>query len=99
MPSVDRDVDRVLARFIELQLLDVDDEIPDQDRLLGWDGHVERHVDARHHKPAIFIHEIHSHLVSAFLHSPKRNPKSDRALRVMRGQLLGDDGVEGAEQV
>ena len=60
---IDGDVDGVLARLIELELLDVDDEIADEKICVRGDRNIDGHIDAGHDKATVFIHEIHFHFV------------------------------------
>ena len=95
MPAIHRHVDPVLPWFFELQLLDIDDEIAHQKIELGRDADIDRHINAGHDQPAVFIDKIHFDLVMAFFDPAERNAKRDGALRVDRWQLAGDDGIEG----
>ena len=70
---IDGDIDGVLSRLIELQLLDIDDKVPHEKIGIAWNQHIDWHVDAGHDELSVFIDEIHLHFVGAFLDSVKRD--------------------------
>jgi hypothetical protein len=99
MTAIDGDIDGVLARFLEFELLDINDEISDEKVGFGGNGHTYGHVDTRHDETAIFIDKVHLNFMVSLLDPVEGHAKSDRTLRVNSGQLAGDDGVEGAEEI
>lgn len=99
MAVIDRDVDGVLARLVEFELLDVDDEITDEEIGVRRNHHIDRHIDARHDQFAVFIHEIHFYFVGPFLDAVEGNAQRDGTLRMNGRKLAGDDRVEGSQQV
>src|SRR5205807_5294044 len=84
LPTVDSEINGVLARLFELQLLNVDDEIARHEVDVGRQDDLHRHVDARHHETAILVHKIHFHLVLTFFDLAENKAERDRALRVNR---------------
>jgi hypothetical protein len=96
---VHRDIDGVLAGFLELQLLDIDHEIPHKEiELIGNDG-IHWDVDAWHHEPSVLVHKVNLQLVGTFLDFAERDAQGYRTLRMHSWQLTCDDGIESAEDV
>lgn len=97
--AVERDVDGIKAGEIELQLLEGDDEIAGAEMGIAGQHDFRREIDAGHDEAAVGIDKIQAQLVRAFILMTESDAQRDGALRVRGGNLLGDDGVERAEQI
>jgi hypothetical protein len=80
-------------------LLDIDDEIAGEKVAIVGEANVNGQFDAGHDGAAIFVDEIHADAVGAFLDPAEDKAEGDGALGVDGGQLMGDDGVEGAQEI
>jgi hypothetical protein len=94
---VQQQVDRVLARFVERDLLEVEDEVAGEEEHVRrqFDGEVG--LDLREHVFAVFIDEAQAKDGVAFVLVAKDESQRDRTVRMDGGELGGVDGVEGAE--
>jgi hypothetical protein len=99
VPAVDGDIDGVVTGFGELELLNVDDEIARKEVAFRREPHVSRQLDAGHDRPAVLVDEVHSDAMRALLDPAEDHAERDGTLGMHGGELLGDDGVEGAEQI
>lgn len=97
--AINREVEGVMASFLEFELLDIDDEIAREKIAIGRKPDIGGQFDAGHDGTAVFIDEIHPNAVRAFFDATEDESKGDRALRMNGWQLMCDDGVEGAEQI
>jgi hypothetical protein len=96
--SVDGNGDGVMAGLVELELLDIDDEIPREVKGIGRELDLEGDVDSWHDRLPVCIHQVDTEPVRAFVGSVADNPQRDGALGVFSGELAGHDGIEGSEQ-
>jgi len=99
MAAVDGDIDGIMAGLFKLQVLDVDDEVAGEEVAIIGKDDIGGEFDARHDGAAVFVDEVHAHLVLALLDAAEDNAQGDGTLRVHGGELMGDDGIEGAEEV
>jgi hypothetical protein len=97
--AVDGDVDGVVAGFFEFEVLDVNDEITREKIAVVGEHDVGGEFDAGHDGAAVLVDEVHADLVGALLDAAEDDTEGDGALRMDGGELVGDDGIEGAEQV
>ena len=97
--AVEGNVDGIEAGEIEFQLLKGDDEIARAEMGVAGQHDFRREIDAGHDESAVGIHKIQAQLVRAFIFVAEGDAQRDGALRVRGGNLLGDDGVERAEQI
>src|SRR6266496_1240509 len=97
---IERNINRVQARFLESQLLKVKKEIACAEVNVVRQRQV--HGDGReigHDGAAVGVHKSQLEVVLPLIAVEERDAQGDRALRVHRGQLLGLNRVEGAEQI
>lgn len=99
MAAIDGDVDGVVAGLFEFEVLDVDDEVARQKIAVVGEDNVGRELDAWHDGAAVFVDEVHADLVGAFLDPAEDDAEGDGTLGMNGGKLVGDDGIEGAEEV
>src|SRR5437762_4296157 len=99
LATVDGDVNGVLARLFKFQLLDVDEEIARDKIRVGRQRHLDGHVDAPHHEATVFVHEVHFYSVMTLFDAAEDDAQGDRTLGVYGGQLVGDNRVEGPQQI
>lgn len=97
--TIDSDIDRVVTGFGELELLNVDDEIARKKIPFRREPDIGWKFDAGHDGSSVFIDEIHANAMGSFLNSAEDHTERDGTLGMHRGELLGDDRVEGAEQI
>jgi hypothetical protein len=97
--GVEGDVDGVKAGEIEFQLLEGDDEVACPEMGIAGQHDFGREIDAGHDETAVGVDEIQAEFVRAFVFVAEGDAQGDGALRVRGRNLLGDDGVERAEQV
>jgi hypothetical protein len=97
--AVDGEIDGVMAGFFEFELLDIDDEISRQEIAFGWETDIGGEFDAGHDGASVFVDQIHADAVLAFFDAAKDHAKRDGALGMDSWELVGDDGVEGAEEI
>jgi tRNA (cmo5U34)-methyltransferase len=97
--AVDGDIDGVMAGFFELEVLDVNDEIARDEIPVIGEHDVGRQFDAGHDGAAVFIDEVHTDLVLALFDPTEDDAEGDGTLGVHGGELMGDDGIERAEEV
>lgn len=96
---VEPDVHGIQAGFVELQLLDVDDEIARDEMHVVRQRDWHRDFDGRHNRPAVGVDEVQLQLALALLAGHESDAQRDGALRMHGGHLRRVNRVEGAEQV
>ena len=96
---VERHIHREKSRHLELQLLDIDDEIP------GPEVHIVRQRDfhwdlnGRHDGVPVGIYEVEFQLPFALVAGEKRHAQRHGTLWMNGGQFARINGVERAEEV
>ena len=96
---VEGEVDGVKARLIKLQLLDVDDEVAGAEVHVFGQGDFDWGRREVGDGMAVGIDEVEFELVLAFVAAEEGEAQGDGALGMNGGELLGVNGVEGAQQV
>jgi hypothetical protein len=99
VPAIDGEIQGVMAGLFELELLNVDDEIARKKIAVGREPDIGRQFDAGHDGTSIFVDEVHAHAMGPFLDATKDKAQGDGTLGMNGRQLVGNDGVEGAEQI
>jgi hypothetical protein len=99
MTAIDGEVQSVMAGLLELELLNVDDEVAGEKIPVGWEPDIGRQFDTGHDGTSVFIDKVHTHAVGSFFDATEDKPQGDRTLGMNSRQLMGDDGVEGAEEI
>ena len=97
--AVQQNIDRVKPWSFEFQLLDVHDVIARAEVRIAGQDHFHGNIDAGHDGPSVGIDKVQAQLVRAFVLVAERHAQRDGALGMHGGQLLGVNGVEGAEQI
>lgn len=97
--AVEGDIDGIEAGEVEFQLLEGDDEIAGAEMRIAWEHDFRGQIDAGHDEPAIGIDKVQPDFVRTLIFMAKGDAQGDGTLRVRGGDLLGDDGVKGAEKV
>jgi len=97
--AVHGDIDGVNTGFVEFQLLDADDEIERGEMNITGQAHLKGKIDAGHDELPIGIDEADANVVGAVLAIGESDAQGDGALKLRGGELLREDGVEGAEEI
>ena len=97
--AVERDIDGIETGEVEFQLLEGDDEIARAEMGIAGEDDFRGKIDSGHYEFAVGVHEIEAEFVGTFILVAECDAQGDGALRVRGGNLLGDDGVERAEEV
>jgi hypothetical protein len=97
--AIDGDINGVMAGFFELEMLDVDDEISREEIAIVGKHDIRRELDAGHDGATVFVDKVHAYLVRSLFDAAEDNAEGDRTLRVDGRELMGDDGIECAEEV
>jgi len=96
--AVEGDINGIKTRQIKFQLLEGHDEVAGAEMGIARQHHFRRQIDPRHDESAVGIHEIQANLVRALVLVAEGDAQGNGALRVRGRDLLGDDGIERAEQ-
>src|SRR5437867_2175886 len=97
---IEAKVNRVKARIVKLELLNVDDEVAGAEMHVVRQDHVQR--DGRevgHDRAAIGIDKVESQLVVALVAAEKGDPQSDGALGMYCRQTRRLNRIESAKQI
>jgi hypothetical protein len=97
--TIDGEVEGIVPGLVELELLDIDDEIARQEIAIGGEAHIGGQFDAGHDGTTVFVDEVHAHAVLAFLDAAEDQAEGNGALGMNGWELVGDDGIEGAEEI
>jgi hypothetical protein len=92
-----KEVDAVLAGFVEDDLLEVEDEVAGEEEHVGREFNGEVGFDLGEHVFAVFINEAEAEDGVAFVFVAEDESEGDGAVGVDGGELGGVDGVKGAK--
>lgn len=97
--AVEGEVDGVEAGEVEFELLEGDDEIAGAEMGVARQDDFGWEINARHDGMAVGIHKIEMELMGAFILVAEGDAQGNGALRMNGRHLLGDNGVESAEEI